>query len=261
MANEGTEVIHANNRRVATAKKATALTAKNLQAAKKAGDEAQKLLELAQKAVEAAKKSIELATKDHDETTKELKEAGNSQVAAQKKWEVVRDQAQQRRHSSNASATDGDETSQEESASTSRTSTEAGGTTAQTATGIHAKVVEPLEIGTREGRSGARLLPKLSKCPRTLHDLWKEYVTRFSGNKAAKDFSTSERGACRFNYAKRNIVWQAIAKMVNRGYSADSAIDKIYDVYGRSTSVTKIIKRLQEDKKNGGNDALREIFM
>ena len=49
--------------------------------------------------------------------------------------------------------------------------------------------------------------------------------------------------------------------MVRQGYSADSAIDKIYDVYGRSTSVTKIIKRLQEDKKNGGNDALREIFM
>eukprot|EP00956_Cyclotella_meneghiniana_P016518 scaffold26080_cov43-Cyclotella_meneghiniana.AAC.7 len=260
MTNEGIEVIQANNRRVATAKKATALTAKNLQAAKKAGDEAQKLLELAQKAVEAAKKSIELATKDHDETTKELKEAENSQEAAQKKWEVVRDQAQQRRHS-NASATSGDETSQEESASISRTSTKAGGTTAQTATGIHAKVVEPLEIGTREGRSGARLLPKLSKCPRTLHDLWKEYVTGFSGNKAAKDFSKSERGACRFNYTKRNLVWQAIAKMVNRGYSADSAIDKIYDVYGRSTSVTKIIKRLQEDKKNGGNDALREIFM
>ena len=63
------------------------------------------------------------------------------------------------------------------------------------------------------------------------------------------------------DYAKRNLVWQAIAKLVTQGYSADSAIDKIYDVYGRSTSVTKIIKRLQEDKKNGGNDALREIFM
>ena len=179
MANEGTEDIHANNQRVATAKKATALTAKNLQAAKKAGDEAQKLLELAQQAVEAAKKSIELATKDHDETTKELKEAENSREAAQKKWEVVRDQAQQRRHS-NASATSGDGTRREESASTSRTSTEAGGTAAQTATGIHANVVQPLEIGTREGRHGAnRLLPKLSKCPRNLYDLWKEYMTGF----------------------------------------------------------------------------------
>ena len=155
------------------------------------------MLELAQKAVEAAQKTIELATKDHNETTKELKDAEYSQEAAQKKWE---DQARQRRHS-NASATSGDETTQEESTSTSRTSTEAGGTTAQTATGIHAKVVEPLEIGTREGRSGARLLPKLSKCPRTLNDLWKEYVAGLSGNKAAKDFSKSERGACLFNYA------------------------------------------------------------
>eukprot|EP00956_Cyclotella_meneghiniana_P040568 scaffold199301_cov33-Cyclotella_meneghiniana.AAC.2 len=79
MAKEGIEVIRANNRRVATAKKATALTAKNLQAAKKAGD----------KAVESAQKTIESATKDHDETTKELKDAEKSQEAAQKKWEVV----------------------------------------------------------------------------------------------------------------------------------------------------------------------------
>eukprot|EP00956_Cyclotella_meneghiniana_P004051 scaffold4911_cov47-Cyclotella_meneghiniana.AAC.9 len=68
MAKEGIEVIQANNRRVETAKKATALTAKNLQAAKVA---------------------LEAAQKDHDEATKELQDAEQSQKAAQKKWEVV----------------------------------------------------------------------------------------------------------------------------------------------------------------------------
>eukprot|EP00956_Cyclotella_meneghiniana_P026731 scaffold58490_cov20-Cyclotella_meneghiniana.AAC.2 len=89
MAKEGIEVIQANNHRVKAAKRAAAGTARNLEAAKKAGDVAQKALEAAQKAVEAAnkgleeakktadtaKKTIEAATTDHDEATKELKDA------------------------------------------------------------------------------------------------------------------------------------------------------------------------------------------
>ena len=75
MAREGIEVIQANNRRVAAAKKAAALTAKNLQAAKVA--------------LEAAQKAVEAAQKDHDEAAEELKDAEESQKAAQKKWEVV----------------------------------------------------------------------------------------------------------------------------------------------------------------------------
>eukprot|EP00956_Cyclotella_meneghiniana_P004050 scaffold4911_cov47-Cyclotella_meneghiniana.AAC.8 len=75
MAKEGIEVIQANNRRVAAAKKAAALTAKHLQAAKVA--------------LEAAQKAVEAAQKDHDEAAEELKDAEQSQTAAQKKWEVV----------------------------------------------------------------------------------------------------------------------------------------------------------------------------
>ena len=75
MAKEGSEVIQANNRRVSTAKKAAALTARNLQAAKLA--------------LEAAQKTVEAAQKDHNEATDELKDAEQSQKAALKKWEVV----------------------------------------------------------------------------------------------------------------------------------------------------------------------------
>ena len=50
-------------------------------------------------------------------------------------------------------------------------------------------------------------------------------------------------------------------KLTRMGYSSDKAIDKIYDVYGHNTSVTNIIKGIVADKKNGGNNAFREILM
>ena len=108
---------------------------------------------------------------------------------------------------------------------------------------------------------GLLRVARLSKCPRSLYDLWKEYVTGFSGNKPARDFNASERGACRFVYAKRNHVWQLVVKLIRMGYSSDKAIDKIYDVYGHNTSVSNIIKGIIADKKNGGNNAFREIIM
>ena len=82
MANEGIAVVQTNNRRVAAAKKAAAGTARNLQAAIKAGD-------VARQALEAAQKAIEVSRKEHDEATKEAKNAEQSQKAAQMKWEVV----------------------------------------------------------------------------------------------------------------------------------------------------------------------------
>ena len=108
---------------------------------------------------------------------------------------------------------------------------------------------------------GPSRVAKLSKCPRSLYDLWKEYVTGFSGNKPARDFNSTERGACRYVYTKRNHVWQLVVKLIRMGYSSDNAIDKIYGVYGHNTSVTNIIKGIIADKKNGGNNAFREILM
>lgn len=101
------------------------------------------------------------------------------------------------------------------------------------------------------------LVARLSKCPKTLYDLWKEYMFGFSGNKPAKDFTRSERGACRYNYSKRNVVWQTIVELVKAGYSSDLAIDKIYGAYGHSTSNTIIIKKLAADNKHGGHPELR----
>ena len=53
----------------------------------------------------------------------------------------------------------------------------------------------------------------------------------------------------RYNYYKRNIFWSLVVEMVQRGRSANEVIDKMHQTYGYKTSVTKIIKILQEDKK------------
>lgn len=97
------------------------------------------------------------------------------------------------------------------------------------------------------------LLPRLSKTPRSLYDLWKEYMFGFSGNKPAKDFTRAERGAVRSTYSRRNHAWETIARMVRAGHTAERAIDKIYDVYGHETSVTKICIMLVKDNRAGGH--------
>lgn len=92
------------------------------------------------------------------------------------------------------------------------------------------------------------LIAKLGKCPKTLHDLWHEYVFGMAGYKAAKDFTRAERGNCRHTYSRRNAFWARAAEMVRMGYSAERAIDKIYAAYGNK-SVTDILNLMMKDRK------------
>jgi len=92
--------------------------------------------------------------------------------------------------------------------------------------------------------------------PRDLFVLWQEYEFGVGGRKAAKLFTSSERGKVKFKYSRRKIVWECIHRLIRSGYTADSAIDKIYDVYGRSTSVSTIINRMRDDEKRGGQPEL-----
>ena len=48
---------------------------------------------------------------------------------------------------------------------------------------------------------------KLTKCPKTLNDLWKEYEFLFSCLKPAKDGAASEREINKYKYYKRNVEW------------------------------------------------------
>ena len=99
----------------------------------------------------------------------------------------------------------------------------------------------------------------LSRCPRSLFDLWTEYVYGIGGNKAAKDFNYKERGHCKYIYCKRKVVWDAIDHLVRSrpNYTAIMAIDEIHHCYGQGLSVTAIINLMKKDKARGGHENLR----
>ena len=43
--------------------------------------------------------------------------------------------------------------------------------------------------------------------------------------------------------------WNAICSLTTKGYTADTAIDKVYEVYGKSKSVTAILDAMIADKQ------------
>jgi Transcriptional activator of glycolytic enzymes len=97
---------------------------------------------------------------------------------------------------------------------------------------------------------------KLSKTPKTLHNLWTEWTTGIGGNKAAKDFTPAERGKVRQEYSRRKVAWEKISQLVNAHHTADRAIELIYLVYGNNRTLTDILKRMQQDRKNKVSHAL-----
>jgi hypothetical protein len=99
----------------------------------------------------------------------------------------------------------------------------------------------------------ASLMPN----PRDLFVLWHEYEFGVGGRKPAKEFTSVERGRVKFKYCRRKIIWDCVYRMIRCGHTSQSAIDKIYEVYGRSTNVSTIIKRMREDNRVGGHPALR----
>lgn len=97
---------------------------------------------------------------------------------------------------------------------------------------------------------------KRSKTPKTLHDLWDEYQNGSGGYKAARLFTPTERGACKFTFSRRLVIWKFISRLVRNGHTSDVAISKIYDAYGGNLSVTKIINKMRADNKDGGHSDL-----
>ena len=92
----------------------------------------------------------------------------------------------------------------------------------------------------------------LSPNPTKLYELWHEYQVGLGGRKAAKLFTTKERGGkVKHKYHRRNVIWTMVSALVRRGMTADTAIDSIYAVYGQQMSVTNIINGIKRDKKVG----------
>ena len=91
----------------------------------------------------------------------------------------------------------------------------------------------------------------LSPLPQNLFDLWQEYIEGIGGRKPARHISFSERGRVKHKFHRRKILWDLISGLTRQGYTANSAIDAIYNVYGQQTSVTNIINGVKQDLKNG----------
>ena len=95
----------------------------------------------------------------------------------------------------------------------------------------------------------------LIRCPRDLYTLWQEYEFGIGGRKPARQFTPQERGKVKVQYSRRKCAWNVIERLIRSGYTAQTACDKIYEVYGH-VSICKIIDRLRADAKTGGNPAL-----
>ena len=91
----------------------------------------------------------------------------------------------------------------------------------------------------------------LSRNTKNLYLLWQEYEFGLDGRKAAKLFTSSERGKVKHSYYRRKVFWDQISFMVRLGYTAQTAIDKVYQNYGPSKSVTWILSKMLHDRRAG----------
>jgi hypothetical protein len=115
-------------------------------------------------------------------------------------------------------------------------------------------LVQAVAVGADGARPGALPMANatLMLTPRSLHDLWQEYMHRVGRRKPARHFSPTERGRVRHKYYWRKIIWDLIADLVRQGHTADTVIEVIiYAIYGGQTSVINIINGLKRDKKSG----------
>ena len=67
-------------------------------------------------------------------------------------------------------------------------------------------------------------------------------------NKAAKDFTSRERGRCKHKYCRRKVVWNLIQEQINNGKTASIACDDIYAAFGPNLSITQIITAIKRAK-------------
>jgi hypothetical protein len=114
--------------------------------------------------------------------------------------------------------------------------------------------VAPPEEGEEEaGNNNAEAIFAAILCanPRSLHVLWEECERGIGGRKPARLFTRQERGRVKHKHHRRKILWDLILTLVRGGLTAQVAIDRIYGHYGRSDSVTLIISKMKNDRRNG----------
>ena len=100
---------------------------------------------------------------------------------------------------------------------------------------------------------GSNYVSSLSKAPKTLFLLWQEFEVGIGGRKAARLLTRVERGRVKVQYCRRRVVWDTVAALVRAGFTAHTAIDKIYEVYGQDKTVTQIVNEMMRDRCTGAS--------
>jgi hypothetical protein len=65
---------------------------------------------------------------------------------------------------------------------------------------------------------------KLSSCPRNILLFWQEYLYGLEGNKAAKNFTSVERGRVKLKSCCQKCFWEVMVKLCNAGFTDLSSI-------------------------------------
>ena len=99
-------------------------------------------------------------------------------------------------------------------------------------------------VPNQESTMNQNLLSK----PKNLFELWNEHELGINGKKPAWAFTSVERGRCKFPYSSRKIFWDVVDLMIRRGSTSDTAIDRIYSIYGHNNSNTKIFLAMRSDR-------------
>jgi len=102
-----------------------------------------------------------------------------------------------------------------------------------------------------EPLGNATNMATLSKQPKSLHELWREYMFGIDGRKPAHDFTPAERNTKtnKQKYYRRKHVWSTIERLTRNGHTVEMAIEKIRSVYVQNQRVTKIIEGIIRDKR------------
>lgn len=70
------------------------------------------------------------------------------------------------------------------------------------------------------------------KNPKDLYVLYHEWEHGYGGQKPAKHWQPHEIGGDT-NYSRRRIFWETVEHLLKKNYTADTAVDAIYDKYGK----------------------------
>mmetsp|Transcript_23771 Transcript_23771/g.67202 ORF Transcript_23771/g.67202 Transcript_23771/m.67202 type:complete len:349 (-) Transcript_23771:70-1116(-) len=89
----------------------------------------------------------------------------------------------------------------------------------------------------------------LCRKPENLFTVWQEFTLGICGSKPAYKFTKSEINLkhIKTRYCQRKPTWDVIRAMIKKGFTAEQAIEKIYEVYGKDIALRTLLNRIVKD--------------